>query len=175
MTAMREKVLDKAEAAVRMRGYHAVSFRDLAADLGIKSASVHYHFRQKEDLGLALVERYSSRFFETLEQTVSDGKTDPLIAFCKIYRHALVSSDRLCLCGMLGAEAAGLPNALNTVVAAFFQANIDWLAKAFGKSDAARARAAYTVGTLQGAMMLATSMKDITLFDHAVDALLAPA
>lgn len=175
MTATRDKVLDKAEAAIRMRGYHAVSFRDLADELGIKSASVHYHFRQKEDLGLALVERYSKRFFDALEVEATKALTskDKLRAFCAVYRHILVSSDRLCLCGMLGAEAAGIPVSLNDAVAAFFEANIDWLASAFGGDDAARTKATYTVGTLQGSMMLASSMKDVALFDHVLEALLA--
>ena len=29
---------------MRRGGFHGFSFRDLAADVGIKSASVHYHF-----------------------------------------------------------------------------------------------------------------------------------
>ena len=52
-----DRLLDAAEDGMRLRGYHAVSFRELAMALGIKSASVHYYFRQKEDLGLALVAR----------------------------------------------------------------------------------------------------------------------
>ena len=54
-------LLNAAERRVRRSGYNAVSFRDLADDVGIKSASVHYHFPQKADLGVALVERYARR------------------------------------------------------------------------------------------------------------------
>jgi AcrR family transcriptional regulator len=55
-----EVLLDAAEKRIRKCGYNAVSFRDLAVDADIKSASVHYHFPRKEDLGLALVQRYST-------------------------------------------------------------------------------------------------------------------
>ena len=38
---------DAAEIAMRSRGYHGVSFRELADDVGIKSASVHYYRRKR--------------------------------------------------------------------------------------------------------------------------------
>jgi len=37
------------------RGFTAMSFRDLACDVAIKSASMDYHFPTKHDLGEALV------------------------------------------------------------------------------------------------------------------------
>ena len=49
-----DKLMDAAENSVRMRGYHAVSFRDLADELGIKSSSVHHYFPRKEDLAVAV-------------------------------------------------------------------------------------------------------------------------
>jgi TetR/AcrR family transcriptional regulator, transcriptional repressor for nem operon len=53
-----DQLLDATERRMRAGGYHAVSFRDVAADVGIRSASVHHHFPQKADLGTALVRRY---------------------------------------------------------------------------------------------------------------------
>jgi TetR/AcrR family transcriptional repressor of nem operon len=168
--------MDAAENGIRLRGYHAVSFRDLAGELGIKSSSVHYYFRQKEDLGLALVRRYGERFFAALDAKAANARTPEarLRAFCGVYRDALVGSDRICLCGMLGAESCGLPKPLSDAVADFFAANIDWLAAALPKEVPARRRrkrAAHIVATLQGAMVLASSMKDHTIFDDAVTAL----
>jgi TetR/AcrR family transcriptional repressor of nem operon len=65
---MKDKILDAAEKRVRGAGFSAMSFRDLASDVGIKSASVHYHFPTKPDLGEALVDRYTSQFKEHLER-----------------------------------------------------------------------------------------------------------
>ena len=59
-------ILDIAERRMRQTGYNAVSYRDIASEIGIKSASLHYHFPKKEDLGIALVERYSKNFFSAL-------------------------------------------------------------------------------------------------------------
>ena len=168
-----ERLLDSAESAIRLRGYHAVSFRELADDLGIKSASVHYYFRQKEDLGLALVERYKERFFETLGSRAARAQnvTERVEAFSGVYRDALVGSDRICLCGMLGAESCGLPPALAGAVADFFEANVVWLTDTLSvvlPAEESRRWAVRTVATLQGAMVLASSMKDYAIFDDAV-------
>lgn len=170
MSEMNDRLLDAAEAAVRLRGYHAVSFRELADDLGIKSASVHYYYRQKEDLGLALVARYQARFFHRLDECAASPCSfdEALAAFIAVYREALVGSDRICLCGMLGAESSGLPPPLATAVADFFTANIDWLVERMPQSwpNATRlSRADSIVASLQGAMMLSASLKDHARFD----------
>lgn len=176
MTDTRTQLLDHAEAQIRQRGYHAVSFRELADALSIKSASVHYYFPQKEDLGLALVERYSTRFFLALEKAeigVADwrGRID---AFRAAYRSAFTADDRICLCGMLGAESGGLPTRLATAVGDFFRANIKWLTPAM-KPDLAPerqvARATAMVSALQGAMMLSAATGDLALFDRTLDGL----
>ena len=168
-----EQLLDAAEIGIRQKGYNAVSFRELAEGLGIKSASVHYYFRKKEDLGRALIARYSKRFFESLqEKTKTTSNT--LDAFCQTYRAALTQSDTMCLCGVLGAETYGLPEPLSQDVTAFFQANIDWLENELPLHwgpVAHKAKARQIVATLQGAMMLSISLKDIGFFDQVVDAL----
>ena len=58
-TGKAEEILEVAERHMRAGGFDAVSFRDIAAEVGIKSASVHYHFPQKADLGAAVVQRLS--------------------------------------------------------------------------------------------------------------------
>ncbi len=173
-----ERVLDAAEYRMRRGGYNAVSFRDLANDTGIKSSSVHYHFPHKEDLGVALVERYAQRFFDVLENASRKAETpkQKIQAFRSVYRMALSDDDAICLCGLLGAEMAGLPGKLVTAVQSFFDANVKWVEQALpetlSKSDR-RKWSTSMVATHQGAMMLATSMGDTKLFDtitkHMVD------
>lgn len=170
MTDTRTQLLDAAEHSMRKRGYHAVSFRDLAAELGIKSASVHYHFRAKEDLGVALVQRYAEHVMAALEDKARGADTPAarIAAFREVYRDALVAADEICLCGMLGAEALGLPEPVAKEVKAFFEANVEWLVNAqdTGTPDTERrSRALKIVATLQGAMMLASSLGEISVFD----------
>ncbi len=172
-----DTLLDAAEDSMRLRGYHAVSFRELAADLGIKSSSVHYYFRQKEDLGLALVDRYRERFFSALEVQLQEAQTahDRVRAFTRVYRQSLMASDKICLCGMLGAESCGLPRVVSEAVAGFFEDNIEWLVANLPKDRPLaqrRKQAQYTVASLQGAMMLAASLGKHRIFDGAVQEVL---
>lgn len=168
-------LLDAAEQRIRAYGYHAVSFRELADALGIKSSSVHYYFPQKEDLGVALVRRYSEQFEKGLAAIPDGSVGQKLQAFCGLYRASLMANDTLCLCGMLGVESGGLPEPVVKVVQQFLQANVDWVTEAMSTEVALAERqsqAATLVAGLQGAMMMAVCLKDLTYFDQTVKQLL---
>ena len=169
-----DQLLDATERRMRAGGYHAVSFRDVAADVGIRSASVHHHFPQKADLGTALVRRYQERFLAALADARDRPPDDRLRALCTLYREAF-DGGVVCLCGMLGAESAGLPDRLRSGVAGFFAANIAWVADTLPEGwPAARRRgeAAGIVATLQGALILGATLRDHRLVADAVERVL---
>jgi len=177
-----ERILDVAEAGMRTGGYHAISYRDIAAEIGIKSASVHYHFPTKQDLGMAVVRRYKDRFIAALGTSDAPDlsprqKQDRLIA---LFRAALVDEDMICLCGLLGAEAPGLPSEVVAEVGSFFQYLIDWLtdvlrnaAPGGGADDAARRKATMIISALEGAMILASGTDDRSKFEAVANLLSA--
>ena len=66
MSSKRDEILDVAEALIRTSGFNGFSTRDVADAVGIKAASVHYHFPTKADIGVAVTERYTDRFLEAL-------------------------------------------------------------------------------------------------------------
>ncbi len=43
----KEKIMNAARLTVQDRGYAGLSFRELAKEVGIKSASIHYYFPTK--------------------------------------------------------------------------------------------------------------------------------
>src|SRR6185369_16920377 len=49
------QILDAAETLIQTRSYSAFSYQDIADELGIRKASIHYHFATKADLGVAVV------------------------------------------------------------------------------------------------------------------------
>lgn len=165
---------------MRTHGYNGVSFRDLASDTQIKSASVHYHFPRKEDLAVALVQRYGRAFFEQLELHAANAKSAKarLKAIGDVYRAALSAGEAHCLCGMLGAESAGLPADVSNAVGEFFDANIAWVKKALGSAGTPAYRERFAVSaisSLQGAMMISTTLGNPKLLDKTIDSLLAQA
>src|SRR5688500_19860163 len=72
-----ERILDSAERLVQTRGFNGFSYADVAAELGVTKASLHYHFPGKAELGEALIGRYATRFATALEQIDAGGGDAP--------------------------------------------------------------------------------------------------
>ena len=170
----RDRLLAAAEARLARHGFHGTSFRDLAQDVGIRSASVHYHFPTKADLGRAVAERYTDRFLEALGDPAAPGTSEraTIEKLAAAFRAAARHERRMCLCGLLGAERDGLPEPVRGSVARFFERLLAWLEGAFGAEPRARARALNVVATLEGALVLAHALQDPDLFDQAMAPLL---
>lgn len=177
-TDMREALLVAGRAAVQARGYSALSFRDLAKQVGIKSASVHYYFPTKGDLGAELARRYTEEGAAYLDQVLA-GSRDP--AWCaaryvEVFRAALLNDNRMCLVGMMSAELDELPMEVRKEVDAFAAMNIAWLTRLLNlaKPDAAaqiqRDQALAIFSAIEGAQLVARGCKDIAMFDRAVAA-----
>jgi TetR/AcrR family transcriptional repressor of nem operon len=160
-----EEILDAAERRIREAGYNGFSFRDLAEDVGVRSASVHHHFPTKAALGAAVARRYTDRFIAALDGVAGH---ELAAAWRAAFRRALQEDGRMCLCGVLGAEAGALPPEVAAEARRFFERGADLLAGAQEVQDAsARDAGLRILATLEGAMLLARALGDLTAFDRA--------
>jgi TetR/AcrR family transcriptional repressor of nem operon len=126
MMSKKEELLKAAQLKVRSGGYNNFSFRELATEVGIKSASVHYHFPTKSDLGAALAHQYTDDFLTALgdpNELYAAGK-NPINVYINLFRNALVQDKKMCLCGLLGAESDSLPEKVRYETKLFFERNI---------------------------------------------------
>jgi TetR/AcrR family transcriptional repressor of nem operon len=178
-----ERILDIAERLVQIRGFNSFSYADIATELGITKASLHYHFPGKAELGQALVSRYADRFYEALGQIDRDSPDPPakLEAYAELYAGVL-RGKRMCMCGILAAEYQTLPQEMRHAVVDFFDENQRWLARvlAQGHADgtlrltAPPEEAAQSVlSTLEGAMLVARPYDDLARFNSTARQLLA--
>ena len=105
-----ERILDVAERLAQTRGFNGFSYADVAQELSVTKASLHYHFRSKADLGRALIVRYQSVFGRALAEIgeQSRGAREKLRRYVALY-DGVMRQDRMCLCGMFAAEYATLP------------------------------------------------------------------
>jgi TetR/AcrR family transcriptional regulator, transcriptional repressor for nem operon len=177
------RILDVAESLVQTRGFNGFSYADVAAQMKITKAALHYHFASKAELGEALVTRYAARFAAALE-AVDDTGTKPaakLEAYARLYLDVL-RNKRMCLCGMLAAEYQTLPEPMRVAVLRFFDANETWLQKVLDHGKAtgclqfggsARDTARTIISSLEGAMLVARPYGDIDRFQAATRSLLA--
>lgn len=167
MTDTRTHILNIAERLIRAGGYNNCSFREIASEIGIKSASVHHHFPAKEDLAVAVVRRYAEAFFLTLGNA-ADATLSPeekIAKFGALFVSAYKASALGCLCGVLASEADLLPASVQKEVVAFVDANLRWLELALSSSNRKptiiirqKARLIYTA--LEGAIAVAKLKND---------------
>jgi TetR/AcrR family transcriptional repressor of nem operon len=162
MSDMKQAILDAAQARIRAAGYNGFSFRDIAADVGAKSASVHYHFPTKETLAAAVARRYRERFLASVAQDIAAGD-EVIEAWTRGFRRALKDDGMMCLCGALGAAASALPEEVATEARRFFEEGLE----ALTSSGMPSGKAAQVLATLEGAMLLANVLARPSAFDAA--------
>ncbi len=79
---------------------------ELAADIGVKSSSVHYHFPTKEALAAAVIRRWAEETSKFIDEELQKD-SDPVRVWTKAFRGTAVSEGRMCPCTILGARVAG--------------------------------------------------------------------
>jgi TetR/AcrR family transcriptional repressor of nem operon len=176
------QILDAAERLVQERGFNGFSYADVARELGVTKAALHYHFSSKADLGDALIARYAERFLEALARAdvaLADDR-DKLHAYAQLYADVF-RDDRMCLCGMLAADYATLPDPMRERVVRFFDDNEVWLMRVLEEGleagtvrfeGSARAVARSLIGGLEGAMLVSRPYRDVQRFRDAADLLI---
>ena len=168
----REEILDLAETLIQTRGYSAFSYQDISDALGIRKASIHYHFPSKTDLGIAVVERYVERFGKALEHIAAQSAIASMAMldhYVAPYLEFASTSDKVCLCGALAGEMMALPPELRARVDGFFRSHQAWLAGILKRGvergefdlEASAAKTARLVfGALQGALLVRRTTGD---------------
>ncbi|MDJ0799646.1 MAG: TetR/AcrR family transcriptional regulator [Calothrix sp. MO_167.B12] len=126
-TDTRTQILDTAQELIQKVGLNAMSYADISAAVGIRKASIHYHFPTKDDLVAALLDRHSPCFFRFCD-AILDSSESPEIKlrhYCGLFEATLSSGkqDKACLYGMLGAEMKTLNSPLIVQVVQFYRDN----------------------------------------------------
>jgi TetR/AcrR family transcriptional regulator, transcriptional repressor for nem operon len=162
-------MIQVAERLAQTRGFNGFSYADIASELGITKASLHYHFATKAKLGCALIIGYRERFNAGLADI--EARYDiaqRLHRYVQLYESVLVL-DRMCLCGMLAAEFTGLPSTMQRELRRFFDENEQWLERNLEQGRAMGLLNFYgapldfartLTAALEGAMLLARSYQE---------------
>lgn len=179
-------ILDEAERLIQTLGYNKFSYADIASTVGIRTASIHYYFPSKADLGRQVIERYRRRNDEKLANILA---THPSLArrldsYIEVFAELLRRDFLMCPGGMLAVEFMGLPGPIQEELRRFFRDHEKWLqlVLATGKeelSDFASDRrcedlARYLLAGLEGGLMMARLYGDNRHFRGVADQLIAP-
>jgi TetR/AcrR family transcriptional repressor of nem operon len=71
----KQQILATAADILEHKSFAAFSYQDLADRLGIRKASIHHHFKSKDELGLALLKFFQARGDALMSDTLADGKS----------------------------------------------------------------------------------------------------
>ncbi|MEM9557335.1 MAG: TetR/AcrR family transcriptional regulator [Acidobacteriota bacterium] len=169
--ATHQKLLDVGAELCQTVGYHAFSYRHLAERLGIKTATIHYYFPSKADLGRELMAGYREQTAEATAALDREelGAIETLRRFADIFVRTFEDGGRLCLCGSFAADYNTLPESIQREVLGYFEDNERWLTRvladgrargelAFEGAPAEAAGAFFTA--LEGAMLAARAFSD---------------
>lgn len=174
----RERILQVAEHMLRGRGFSAFSYQDVAQKIGIRKASVHYHFPSKADLGVALIARVRTAGRRWSERLEAD-RADPVVvldAYFDAFAEILTEGGHICAGGILGAEFNALPESVQSAYRGFAKAQQRWLIGllergraqgVFHRTGEAAEQAALVAAALQGALQIARGTNSAQCF-HGV-------
>jgi len=179
----KEQILDIAENILRDRGYNGFSYKDISNLLGIRNASIHYHYPTKTDLGVAIIRRAMDRF-ENWTQSLESrnlGYPEKLTELCLRFKKFVDCHQQICLGGTLQTDFKTIPEEMQEETRQFVSSMLRWLESllkdgreqgAFDFPGEARDQALLTAASLQGAVQLVRAttpssfdsiMKQITL------------
>ena len=176
--------MDVAQQLVQRRGFHAFSYRDIASEVGVKTASIHYYFPSKGDLAEALLARIRAMFEEALQQIDAEA-SEPLTKlrrFAGIFEDTFGEGDRLCPFCMLAMGQETVPMAVREQAKGFWRRGEQWLSEVIAagvehgtlRPQADVGQTARTlVAAFEGAMVTARTFEEPARLRHAIDYLLA--
>ncbi len=162
MTDTKTKILDLAECLTQTNGFNGFSYLDIAEEIGIKGASVHYHFKSKDDLAVALVERLRElhmTIFRQMETSIADPSKRIEAVIMHFQQYA--EEDKFCLCGMMAAELYSLSERVSNSLNKYFNDYQNWLTRQFEAlgHENATLQAIQFLSALEGSLLLARLRK----------------
>lgn len=130
IASTREHLLECAADLLQRVGYASFSFRDLADAVGIRAASVHYHFPAKADLGVALVDWFRAQSDPKIADlcTANPNIRERLLALADHVAEHTCTSGKSCPINLLLSEFSVLPEALQIKVRAWVDDCINGMA-----------------------------------------------
>jgi len=162
-------ILNLAEALLQDKGFNGFSYAHIASELGVKNAAIHYHFPTKEDLSIAVIQRYRERFKLWINNSrIKDlAPAQKLDWFFNIYTDMRADKGKVCLVGSMEAEFNSIPAGLQTEVQALHKELLAWLQEMLADGRAVGAfqfngepvnKAALILSSLQGALQMARAL-----------------
>ena len=106
-------LLDHGVQLMLGRGYHKTGIHDVLTTAGVPKGSFYHHFKNKEDFGLHVLDRYADDGYAEIDRVLSDKRRSPLARLQHLFEGFRADHERRfcrngCLLGNLGQEMADI-------------------------------------------------------------------
>ncbi|WP_428660689.1 TetR/AcrR family transcriptional regulator [Runella sp.] len=122
----RESILQLADTLIRDKGYNAFSFNDISKSIGIKTASVHYHFPTKTDLGIAIVRTHIERVTALRAAQKDQPPLKKLESFLSIYTK-VKAENKVCIVGSLATDLLTVEEEMKSELKILTKLILEWV------------------------------------------------
>lgn len=168
MDSRKSQIVELTLRLIQQKGYVAFSYDDLAKQLGVTKASIHYHFEKKEDLGIAVCERIQQilhNLFESIEQLPSiEERFSRYIAG----RISWLEKNEICAITSLQSDFQSLPTGLQESLKELSQMELTFLSKMLHEAKGAgKIRNFENLDEL--AVMIVCCLKGAFQYDRVLD------
>ncbi len=176
LTSTSDQILSCAQSLIEKGGYNGFSYADIAATVGIRKASIHYHFPMKVDLVRVLVEGYRKNAEASVETFANSGlgPLEQLRGYADYWARCIKDDSRpYCVCAMLASELPVLPEDVAAEVRRYFAILSGWLRETLAQGAESGAlrlagspevEAEVFMATVHGAMLSARAYGDPEVF-----------
>lgn len=178
-SATREKIVTSADRLFYERGFEATSFADVAEAVGISRGNFYYHFKTKDQILDAVIERRIKDRHDMLDTWVDDGQT-PKQCIASFIGILLMNNKKIrsfgCPVGTLFSELAKLDHPAEPGARELFDLFRIWLRRRFedmGRTHDADALAMHILARSQGAATLANAYPDEPFLEDEVNQMIA--
>ncbi|HET7598700.1 MAG TPA: TetR/AcrR family transcriptional regulator [Gemmatimonadales bacterium] len=178
--ATRERLVDVAMRLFWLKGYGATSIAHILHEAGANSGSLYHFFPTKQDLLLAVLERYREGIYPMLLDPAWRGVSDPverIFALLARYRQALERTDCAygCPIGSLALELHEPDPPVRELLAANFagwtaavRRCLDQAADRLPPGTDRSALASFVLAVMEGGVMQARTHRTLAAFDASV-------
>ncbi len=152
----RKTIVYLATDMVREKGFNAFSFQDISRLVGIKTASIHYHFPTKTDLALAIIAAQTEELDLLMAEVQDEEPGKQLQAFFSIYED-LCPHRQVCIVGSLSTDLNTLDDTVAKALKAFTTKVLHWVG-AILKDGKKQGVFSFAATPAQQALVLVTNM-----------------
>jgi TetR/AcrR family transcriptional regulator, transcriptional repressor for nem operon len=173
----RRQIVEAADQLFYERGFEGASFADIARAVGLSRGNFYYHFRTKDEILAAVIERRIEKT-RTLLDGWDEAAQSPQVRIRAFVGILIANKAKImahgCPVGALCSELAKLDHVAKDDAARIFSLFRDWLARQFsalGHEADADALAMHLLMRSQGVATLAAAFRDEDFIRREVEAM----